>query len=306
MSSIIKVTQVKKNFGKQTVLKNVSLTVEPGTIYGLLGANGAGKSTLLKIITGLLKADAGQVNFGEMIMPKAQIEIQRRFSFSGQQSSVDDVLTGFENLTLIAKLRHLAHPQKIAQDLLTRFDLTDAANKAAGSYSGGMVRRLDLAMSLVGDPEIIFLNEPTTGLDPASRNDLWKMIRELKAKGKTIFLTTQYLEEADQLTDQIGFLRDGEIVATGTPTEMKRLAGSAKLQLTFADEATATQAAATLATYRVTAIDPEALAVDLPDGNMSSLTILKQLDDAGMTVVNFGLVAPTLDDVFMKLTKGVD
>ncbi|GEL12607.1 ABC transporter, ATP-binding protein [Lapidilactobacillus concavus DSM 17758] len=305
MTTIIKIDQIKKRFGKQQVLNHVSLSVEQGTIYSLLGANGAGKSTLLKIMTGLLPADGGDVEIEHHHLPKDLLTIQRRFSYSGQQSSIDDVLTGMENLTLVAKLRHLPQSKVVAQDLLARFSLTDAANKAAGSYSGGMARRLDLAMSLVGDPEIIFLDEPTTGLDPASRNDLWTMIRELKAKGKTIFLTTQYIEEADQLADRIGFLRDGEIIATGTPAEMKQLAGAEKLKLIFKNDADSLVAQKILETAQVTVLDPVTLVVTLSAGNHQSLAILKQLADAEVPIDNFGLVSPTLDDVFMKLTKGV-
>jgi len=295
---MIKVANIQKSFKKQPILRDVSLTVSSGSIYALLGANGAGKSTLLKIIPGLLSSDHGVVSINGLSVDEHLHQIQTLFSFSGQTSSVDDILTGYENLVLIAKLRHIAHPKQVAIDLLTRFKLTEAAKKRAADYSGGMRRRLDLAMSLVGDPQIIFLDEPTTGLDPSSRDDLWQMIRELKAQGKTIFLTTQYLEEADQ----IGFLGNGRIIATGTPQEMKRLAGPEKLELTFTADKLAL-VLNLLTDFTIQKIDEISIDVELSNHITSVLDILKILSTNHLDPVSFQIISPTLDDVFLELTK---
>ncbi|MDV7720001.1 ATP-binding cassette domain-containing protein [Pediococcus ethanolidurans] len=304
MTPVIEVKNVKKSFKKQLVLDSVSIEVQPGSIYALLGANGAGKSTLLKIITGLLDSDQGNVLVNKLTVTKNLRQIQRLFSFSAQTSSVDDILTGYENLVLIAKLRHVANPKQLALDLLTQFKLTDAANKRVADYSGGMRRRLDLAMSLVGNPEILFLDEPTTGLDPSSRNDLWQTIRDLKSQGKTIFLTTQYLEEADQLADKIGFLSEGKIIATGTPSEMKHLAGSEKLQLSFLTSEQLVRAQTLITDFTVQPIGEVSINVELPDSMQSVLKILHLLSTNEIEPNTFQVTSPTLDDVFLKLTKG--
>ncbi|GAK47846.1 ABC transporter ATP-binding protein [Secundilactobacillus oryzae JCM 18671] len=304
ITTIINVQNIQKSFKKQTVLKDVSLSVTEGTVYALLGANGSGKTTLLKIITGLLKQDAGITSIKNWDANKNARAMQQLFSYSAQASTVDDILTGFENLVLIAKLRHIQNPKQVANDLLTEFKLTDAANKRAAAYSGGMRRRLDLAMSLVGNPEIVFLDEPTTGLDPASRNDLWDSIRKLKKAGKTIFLTTQYLKEADLLADEIGFLRDGEIVETGTPAQMKRLAGPDKLQLSFKTETEQLQAASHLSGFDLQTVNDVTLTVKLPDTVQTVMTILTILQGAEIKPDSFQVTSPTLDDVFMQLTKG--
>lgn len=304
MSTMIEIKQIKKRFKNQSVLKDVTLNVETGSIYALLGANGAGKTTLLKIITGLLKPDSGTVAIAGHEVNKQTRAVQQLFSYSAQASTVDEVLTGLENLTLIAKLRHVKQPKQTALSLLAEFHLTDAANKRVADYSGGMRRRLDLAMSLVGNPQIIFLDEPTTGLDPVSRNDLWDTIRRLKQLGKTIFLTTQYLDEADLLADQIGFLRDGQIIESGTPAAMKRLAGPEKLQLTFIDEQIMQQAISHLSDYETQSIDAVSFTVELPDTVQTVMTILTRLQDAGVKPTSFQVTAPTLDDVFMQLSKG--
>ncbi|KRM55209.1 hypothetical protein C5L31_000178 [Secundilactobacillus malefermentans] len=305
MTNIIEVANIQKRFKTKTVLTDVTLSVETGTIYALLGANGSGKTTLLKIITGLLDQDNGTVSISHLEVRQHQQEIQRLFSYSAQASTVDDVLTGHENLKLIAKLRHVSNPNQIAVDLLNEFKLSAAVNKRVATYSGGMRRRLDLAMSLVGDPEILFLDEPTTGLDPLSRNDLWETIRKLKKAGKTIFLTTQYLEEADLLADQIGFLKDGRIIETGTPAEMKQLAGPEKLILTFETEQLLHQATSQLVGFDLSPINDVSLSVKLPDTVQTVMDILSILQNAALKPVSFEVTAPTLDDVFMQLTKEV-
>ncbi|MFD0896395.1 ABC transporter ATP-binding protein [Loigolactobacillus binensis] len=303
MPKIITIDRIQKQFKEQKVLTGVSLDVTRGSIYALLGANGSGKSTLLKIITGLLDADAGAVTVNQLDVKKDLRKIQRLFSFSAQNSTVDDVLTGSENLVLIAKLRHIKQPQQVANDLLAQFKLTAAANKRVADYSGGMRRRLDLAMSLVGDPEILFLDEPTTGLDPASRNDLWQAIRGLKQQGKTIFLTTQYLEEADQLADEIGFLGQGTIIASGTPAEMKHLAGPEKMTLVFTTPTEVNRAVPVLQAFRPQTLDEVTLTVVLTKSVTTSLQILSLLTKNDLQPVSFQVTAPTLDDVFLQLNK---
>jgi len=305
MTTMLTVQHVQKSFKGQRVLKDISLHIDSGSIYALLGANGAGKTTLLRIITGLLARDAGQVTINQLPLDQNLTKIQQLFSYSAQAATVDDVLTGLENLTLVAKLRHLSQPKQIGQQLLAKFKLSDAANKRVADYSGGMRRRLDLAMSLVGDPELVFLDEPSTGLDPSSRNDLWQAIRDLKQQGKTIFLTTQYLEEADQLADQIGFLRDGQIIATGTPAEMKRLAGPEKLQLAFADATQLATAMTLLADFKPLSTTELGLTVALPQQVTTTLAVLSKLQAAKLDPTTLAVAAPTLDDVFLQLTQEV-
>ncbi|WP_338786324.1 ATP-binding cassette domain-containing protein [Metabacillus sp. FJAT-53654] len=303
-STVLNIKNVKKSFKENEVLKNVNITVKTGSIYALLGANGAGKSTLLRIVTGLLNSDGGKVTIQDIDVANNPVVAQKSFSFSSQNTTVDGVLTGYENLHLIAKLRHERYPRKIAETLLDKFDLTEAKNKAASTYSGGMRRRLDLAMSLVGDPEIIFLDEPTTGLDPKSRQELWNTIKEMKSQGKTIFLTTQYLEEADYLADQIGFLREGEIVANGTPDEMKRLAGADKLLLVFNNHQDTERALNLLESYSpINRADCE-ISIDLDEEIKTTLDVLNALTTKKIELKTFKMITPTLDDVFMTLTKG--
>lgn len=301
--AIIDIREVKKSFKKQAVLKQVTVQVEAGKIYALLGANGAGKSTLLRIITGLLASDGGEVTIKNLSVQKNTKAVQRLFSYNAQQASVDEVLTGYENLLLIGKLRHLKQPKEVALSLLEQFGLSDSKDKSVSAYSGGMKRRLDLAMSLVGDAEILFLDEPTTGLDPSSRFDLWEVIENLKNNGKTIFLTTQYLEEADKLADTIGFLKDGEIIATGTPKEMKRLAGENSLQLTF-DPKDIAKAKEVLADFKPKEISDVLLSVELVEEIKTTLDILKRLSMNQLEPIDFETIRPTLDDVFIALTKG--
>ncbi|MBC1470719.1 ABC transporter ATP-binding protein [Listeria seeligeri] len=301
--AIIDIQQVKKNFKKQEVLKQVTIQVETGKIYALLGANGAGKSTLLKIITGLLSSDGGEVTIKNLSVQKNTKAVQRLFSYNAQQASVDEVLTGYENLLLIGKLRHEKRPKEVALSLLEQFGLLDSKDKSVSAYSGGMKRRLDLAMSLVGDAEILFLDEPTTGLDPSSRFELWEVIQKLKNKGKTIFLTTQYLEEADKLADTIGFLKNGEIIATGTPKEMKRLAGENSLMLTFAPT-DIEKAKEVLRAFNPKQLSDVILSVELVEEIKTTLEILKELSLNQLEPQDFETIRPTLDDVFIALTKG--
>ena len=226
----IQVKGLQKSYKGLQVLKGVDLDVEGGSIFALLGSNGAGKTTIIKILATLLKPDGGSavVNGYEVVaQPEA---VRRSISLTGQFAAVDEILTGRENLLLIAKLRHLAAPREVAGQLLGRFGLTEAADRRVSTYSGGMRRRLDIAMSLVGEPRLIFLDEPTTGLDPEARIEVWKTIKDLSAKGTTVFLTTQYLDEAEQLADLIAILHDGRIIAKGTLAELKGLIPAAKVE----------------------------------------------------------------------------
>jgi ABC-2 type transport system ATP-binding protein len=221
MNAAIKIQNLTKSFGDNAVLKGVDLEVRPGTIFALLGSNGAGKTTTVNIASTLLRADGGTVTVAGHDVATEPDRVRRSISLTGQFAAVDEVLTGRENLELIAQLRRVAGPKDVAADLLERFGLTDAADRRAATYSGGMRRRLDIAMSLVGAPAIIFLDEPTTGLDPEARIEVWKTVKELADSGTTILLTTQYLEEAEQLADHIAILHGGTIIATGTLAELK-------------------------------------------------------------------------------------
>ena len=218
----IQVKDLKKSYKKLNVLKGVNLSVEQGSIFALLGSNGAGKTTLVKILTTLLKQDSGTAIVNGFDVTSQPDHVRQSLSLTGQFAAVDEMLTGQENLIMIARLRHLKQPRQVADDLLTRFSLTAAGTRRASTYSGGMRRRLDLAMSLVGTPPILFLDEPTTGLDPEARLELWKVVKELADGGITVFLTTQYLEEAEQLADRIAILHAGTIIALGTLTELKK------------------------------------------------------------------------------------
>ncbi|HET9649640.1 MAG TPA: ABC transporter ATP-binding protein [Microlunatus sp.] len=219
----IRVRGLRKAFKDQSVLDGVDLEVRPGSITALLGANGAGKTTLVKILSTLLRADAGTAQVDGYDVGTHAREVRGVISLTGQFAAVDEILTGRENLILVARLRHLSDPAAIADRLLERFSLSDAATRAVATYSGGMRRRLDIAMSLIGDPEIIFLDEPTTGLDPQARIEVWQAIRQLAARGTTVLLTTQYLDEAEQLADRIAILHQGRIIVDGTLAELKRL-----------------------------------------------------------------------------------
>lgn len=219
----IAVRGLTKAFGDLEVLRGVDFTVAPGTIFALLGSNGAGKTTLIRILSTLTSPDAGSAEVNGHDVGSAAREVRESISLTGQFTAVDEILTGRENLELIARLRHLARPDRIATDLLDRFALIDAADRRASTYSGGMRRRLDIAMSLIGDPEVIFLDEPTTGLDPQARLDVWQTVKTLAAQGTTVLLTTQYLDEAEHLADRIAILHEGRILVNGTLAELRAL-----------------------------------------------------------------------------------
>lgn len=226
----IQVKGLQKSYKQRHVMKGVDFSVEKGSVFALLGSNGAGKTTVVKILTTLLKPDGGTAAVNGFDVVSKPDCVRRSISLTGQFAAVDEVLTGRENLIMIARLRHLKNPRKLADDLLSRFALTDAADRRVAVYSGGMRRRLDIAMSLVGKPQLIFLDEPTTGLDPEGRIEVWKTVKELSDNGTTVFLTTQYLEEAEQLADQIAILYEGKIIASGTLEQLKKLFPPAKIE----------------------------------------------------------------------------
>jgi ABC-2 type transport system ATP-binding protein len=230
LNTAIQVKGLQKSYKKLHVLKGVDFEVEKGSIFALLGSNGAGKTTIVKILTTLLKQDSGTAianGFDVAVKPE---DVRQSISLTGQFAAVDEILTGRENLIMIARLRHLKNPRVVADELLNRFGLTDAADRSVSTYSGGMRRRLDIAMSLVGKPQLIFLDEPTTGLDPEARIEVWKTVKELAQNGTTVFLTTQYLEEAEQLADRIAILHEGKIIANGTLAELKKMFPATKVE----------------------------------------------------------------------------
>ncbi len=295
--------EVCKSFGTHVVLDKVSLTVEQGTIFSLLGPNGAGKTTMVRILSTLIPADSGSMRIAGHDVVSDPNGVRGVIGVTGQFSAVDNLLTGAENLRLMADLRHLGREtgQRRVADLLEQFDLTDAADKPLSTYSGGMRRRLDLAMTLVDQPRVIFLDEPTTGLDPRSRLTMWQIIRELAASGVTILLTTQNLDEADQLADRIAVLDQGRIVAEGTPAELKSRIPGGHVRLHFADPHELRLAAAVLP---AAASNQDQLALQVPDdGTVDSLwELLDELHRARVDVERLSIDTPDLDDVFLALT----
>jgi len=230
IETAIQVKGLQKSYKKLHVLKGVDFEVEKGSIFALLGSNGAGKTTIVKILATLLKQDGGTAAVNGFDVASKPGNVRQSISLTGQFAAVDEILTGRENLIMIAKLRHLTNPRQVADDLLKRFGLTDAADRRVSTYSGGMRRRLDIAMSLVGKPQLIFLDEPTTGLDPEARIEVWKTVKELADSGTTVLLTTQYLDEAEQLADRIAILHEGRIIAGGTLADLKKLFPPAKVE----------------------------------------------------------------------------
>ncbi|NKZ90447.1 ATP-binding cassette domain-containing protein [Rhodococcus hoagii] len=299
----VAVTGLHKAFGERTVLGGVDLHVPTGTVFALLGANGAGKTTTVRVLSTLLPFDAGEVRVAGHALPSQARAVRADISVTGQYASVDKLSTGRENLALMGELHHLGRrgARARADELLHRFDLVDAADRRADTYSGGMRRRLDLAMSLVARPKVLFLDEPTTGLDPRSRRDMWDMVRELVREGTTILLTTQYLDEADALADRIAVLDGGRIVAEGSADELKRLVPGGHVELRLQD---GTQAAAAAAAVPEAVVDSETATLTIPtDGSIGSLgRILDRLDDQTLSVERFALHTPDLDDVFFALT----
>lgn len=305
-TAAIVASRVGKSFGKQTVLDQVDLTVAPGTVFALLGPNGAGKTTMVRILSTLIDADAGEIFVAGFDVRRDADAVRRKIGVTGQFSAIDELMTGDENLRLMTDLHHLGRARGLAvrDDLLARFDLADAASKPVATYSGGMRRRLDLAMTLVGDPRVIFLDEPTTGLDPRSRRTMWEIIRELVADGVTIFLTTQYLDEADHLADRIAVLDQGRIVAEGSADELKRRIPGGHFLLEFADAAALQRAKAVIDGGIG---DEDKLALEVPsDTSVATLRqLLDRLDEVDAQVEHLSIHAPDLDDVFFAVTGHV-
>jgi ABC-2 type transport system ATP-binding protein len=304
----IEVRGLSKSYGKQVVLDSIDLEVPEGTVFALLGPNGAGKTTAIHILSTLISADAGEVLIGGHDVAREPGAVRRLIGLTGQVSAVDGQFTGEENLRLMADLNHLGRErgrQRVAE-LLEQFDLVDAAAKPAMTYSGGMRRRLDLAMTLVGEPRIIFLDEPTTGLDPRSRRVMWDIVRDLVAEGVTIFLTTQYLEEADKLASRIALLDAGRVVAQGTPAELKRRVPGGSVRLEFGDAALLERAATAFGAGAVR--DEDGLTLQVPsDGSVHGLrTLIDQLDAGAIEVEGLSVRSADLDDVFLSLTGSAD
>jgi ABC-2 type transport system ATP-binding protein len=298
----IQVKGLQKSYKQMHVLKGVNFEVEKGSIFALLGSNGAGKTTTIKILSTLIKPDQGSAQVCGFDVVQQPDQVREEISLTGQNAAVDGVLTGRENLCLIGKLRHLPDVNTKADALLERFDLLEAADRRVATYSSGMRRRLDLSMSLLGTPSVVFLDEPTTGLDPQSRITMWKIIKDLARSGITVFLTTQYLDEADQLADQISILHDGKIVAEGTASELKKLLPHGHIELKFRNEKDLRTAHHLLGDYKVSLdLENQALIVTT-DGTIKQMTdILNRLQNAGLSVAEFAQKLPTLEDVFLTI-----
>ncbi len=306
-ATAIHATALRKSYRNTRVLDGVSLDVSTGTVFALLGPNGAGKTTLVHILCTLIEPDGGQASVGGHDVVADTDGVRSMIGLTGQFAAVDSLLTGRENLMLMARLRHL--PVRAADrrvtELLEQFDLSEAARKPVSTYSGGMKRRIDLAMTLIGDPQIIFLDEPTTGLDPRSRHTMWDIIRGLVADGVTIFLTTQYLEEADRLADRIAVLDRGVIVAQGTAQQLKQLVPGGRIRVGFADRAALDSAAAVL-TDATRDDDAHTLEVPSAGGVASLRTLFDRLDAEDLEVTDLSIYTPDLDDVFFALTNRTD
>ncbi|MFE9564928.1 ATP-binding cassette domain-containing protein [Streptomyces sp. NPDC006487] len=298
---------LRKSYGDKTVLDGIDLSIPAGSVFALLGPNGAGKTTVVKILSTLITAGGGQAQVAGHDIAASPGGVRAAIGVTGQFSAVDGLITGEENMFLMADLHHLpkVEGRRVAAELLERFDLVEAAKRPASTYSGGMKRRLDIAMTLVGDPRIIFLDEPTTGLDPRSRHNMWQIIRELVAGGVTVFLTTQYLEEADELADRIAVLNGGRIVAEGTAEELKRMIPGGHVRLRFCDPHAYRSAGAVLGEA---GRDDEALVLQIPsDGSQRALrSVLDRLDSAGVEADELTVHMPDLDDVFFALTGTPD
>jgi ABC-2 type transport system ATP-binding protein len=306
-NSAIAASGLRKAYGDKIVLDGIDLDVPAGTVFSLLGPNGAGKTTTVNVLTTLVKADGGTVQVAGHDIATETRAVRAAIGVTGQFAAVDELLTGQENLQLMADLKHVGAREgsRVVTELLERFGLTESAQKLVSTYSGGMRRKLDLAMTLIGNPRIIFLDEPTTGLDPRSRRTMWEIVRGLVADGVTIFLTTQYLDEADQLADRIAVLNQGRLVAQGTPGDLKRQVPGSHVRLRFADVPELDAAARVLAG---STRDDEDLTLRVPsDGGVNSLrALLGQLDEHSINPEEFSVHTPDLDDVFLALTSHAD
>lgn len=294
----INVQNITKSFGDHQVLKDITLTIKPGEIFTLLGENGAGKSTLINILTTLSKADSGQALVFVVNVKSAPNQVRKRISLNSQNITLDDEFSGYENLKLIAELTGINDPKQRIAELSKRLDLTDFIDQKVGTYSGGMKRRLDIAASLLADTQLIFLDEPTTGVDPKNRLEIWQLIKELKAESKTIFLTTQYLDEADHLSDQIAFINDGRISLTGTPDQLKKQTKDVH-EITVSDhqfEAAGSILSDQAINYQLKNDQLQVLGSDLQPA-------LRALIDANITILNTEVVELSLEEIFLDATK---
>ncbi|MEV7449684.1 ATP-binding cassette domain-containing protein [Streptomyces nigra] len=297
---------LRKRFGEVEALRGLDLSIAPGTVCGLLGPNGAGKTTAVRLLATLLRPDAGSARIAGHDLLRDPAAVRRHIGVTGQDASVDGDLTGRQNLRLFARLHRVRGPAERADELLDRFGLTEAADRPVSGYSGGMRRRLDLAASLVRRPDVLFLDEPTTGLDPASRGRIWEAVRELAAAGTAVLLTTQYLEEADQLADDIALMDRGRVAQTGSPAQLKAVLGT-QIEVVVGDVDTMVDAAAVL--DRLTGAEPSldrerrAVAALTRDDTLTLPRLVRELDAAGVPLVDASLRPPTLDDVFLRLTE---
>lgn len=304
----VSVSDLVKHFGETRAVDGVGFEVPTGTVTALLGPNGAGKTTTIRMLATLLRADAGNAEVAGVDVRKDPDGVRARIGLTGQDTAVDELLTGRENLILIARLQRLdkATAEARADALLERFDLSEAGDRKADTYSGGMRRRLDLAASMINEPEILFLDEPTTGLDPRSRIDMWNQIEELVDRGTTVLLTTQYLDEADQLADDIIVIDHGKVIARGTSDELKSQVGGQRLEFKFNEAAAVEQAAAAIASSGCDVVDRDeeerTLNVALTDGPSQIASLIQRIEQDGIDIAEVFVHRPTLDDVFLKLT----
>jgi ABC-2 type transport system ATP-binding protein len=305
-SAAIEASGLRKSYGDVEALRGIDLQVQPGTVLGLLGPNGAGKTTAVRILTTLLPPDGGSARVAGLDVVDDAAELRARIGLAGQYAAVDENLTGHENLVMVGRLYHLpkGEPQQRADELLERFDLTDAGRRLVKTYSGGMRRRLDLAAALVARPPVIFLDEPTTGLDPRSRLSLWEVIEDRVASGTTVLLTTQYLDEADRLADQIAVIDHGEVIAEGSSDELKNRVGGERLEITLDDQAQAEDAVAALQGFCQDAPSREngRILVPVPQHQGAIAEAVRRLDTAAIGIDDIAVRRPTLDDVFLNLT----
>ncbi|MGG5312985.1 ABC-2 type transport system ATP-binding protein [Enterococcus sp. DIV2371] len=301
----IEIIDLKKRFAEKQVLNGVDFTVERGEVFVLLGSNGAGKTTLVKMLTTILPFDDGQAWINGYDLKKESAKVRETISLTGQFAAVDELLTGYENMKMIAELRHVKEKEKVVENLLERFDLQKHSQVLVKNYSGGMRRRLDIAMSFIGDPQVIFLDEPTTGLDPQNRIATWQLIKETATAGRTIFLTTQYLEEAEYLADKVAILHEGKIILNATPQVIKNTYDSQSMAINVLTKSDFYQLSAHL-DHRLLSMDEEKLSVTVNVGNAfnDSVDLLDELRQLPITITNFQQRNASLEDIFLKLVQG--